>query len=278
MLRPKNEAPRGILHRRSDAPLAGYARYWPDADLAPYIEHLWTVEWDLDAPHTSEVLTHPSFQLVVEQDASALAGVFTGRYRRVKQGKGRVLGVKFHPGAIRPWIGRPASEYADRTVPLREPFGEEAEALERRALSQGSHAEAFAVIQEFLRSRRPPHDPTIELVSAIVRRVAADRTIVRVEQLVTGCAIPLRRLQRLLGDYVGVGPKWIIQRYRLHEAAERIAAGGVRDFAALAFDLGYSDQAHFIRDFRRLVGYSPASYARSLATPPAGADRPGPVR
>jgi len=68
----------------------------------------------------------------------------------------------------------------------------------------------------------------------------------------------------LFDDYVGVSPKWVIQRYRLHEAAERIARGGVEDFADLALELGYADQAHFIRDFKKLVGRSPAEYARSL--------------
>ena len=36
---------------------------------------------------------------------------------------------------------------------------------------------------------------------------------------------------------------------------------GERSLAALADDLGYADQAHFSRDFRALVGISPAAYA-----------------
>ena len=72
----------------------------------------------------------------------------------------------------------------------------------------------------------------------------------------------MRALQRLFREYVGVSPKWVINRYRLHEALEQIAAGGAIDWSALALDLGYFDQAHFIRDFRRLVGVSPGAYAR----------------
>jgi AraC-like DNA-binding protein len=92
--------------------------------------------------------------------------------------------------------------------------------------------------------------------------VASDRRITRVEQLVRELGVGARRLQRLFDEYVGVSPKWIIQRYRLHEAAERIAAGCANDWATLALDLGYADQAHFIRDFKRLVGLPPAEYAR----------------
>lgn len=74
----------------------------------------------------------------------------------------------------------------------------------------------------------------------------------------------LRQLQRLFREYVGVSPKWVIQRYRLLDAAERVAAGTTIDWADLSLDLGYADQAHFIRDFKKLVGRSPAEYARSV--------------
>ena len=71
-----------------------------------------------------------------------------------------------------------------------------------------------------------------------------------------------RTLQRLFRRHVGVGPKWVLQRARLHDAVDRIDRGGVRDLAALAVELGWFDQAHFTRDFTALVGQSPAAYAR----------------
>ena len=80
-----------------------------------------------------------------------------------------------------------------------------------------------------------------------------------------------RSLQRLFRRYVGVGPKWVLQRYRLHEAAERIADGEGGDWAAFALELGYFDQAHFIKDFKALVGCSPAEYAAICASVAAAA-------
>jgi AraC-like DNA-binding protein len=54
----------------------------------------------------------------------------------------------------------------------------------------------------------------------------------------------------------------VIGRYRLHEAAARLKAGASPDLTALAQDLGYFDQAHFIRDFRRHVGESPGRFIK----------------
>jgi AraC-like DNA-binding protein len=68
---------------------------------------------------------------------------------------------------------------------------------------------------------------------------------------------------RLFAKYVGVSPKRVIQRYRLHEAAERFGqAERSAGYADLALELGHSDQAHFVRDFKAIVGVTPAVYAR----------------
>ena len=92
-----------------------------------------------------------------------------------------------------------------------------------------------------------------------------------VAQLAARHAVSPRTLQRAFADHVGVGPKWVLKRYRMHVAAERIAAGEVGDGVSLALDLGYFDQSHFIRDFTAQIGRAPGAYARACA---AAAGRP----
>jgi len=75
-------------------------------------------------------------------------------------------------------------------------------------------------------------------------------------------------LQRLFSQYVGVSPKWVIQRYRLHEVAERLADDKAVDCTEMALDLVYFDQAHFIKDFKAIVGWTPAEYAKRVAEVP----------
>jgi len=263
MLRPKLVKPRGILHHGLEPVAPGYGRYWPPEDLAPFVEHFWTVAWDVAEPEVHEVLPHPSVQMVLEEGNSLVAGVPTGKFTRRLEGKGRVLGTKFRPGGFRPFLGRAVSGLADQTLLLTEIFGPAGEDLETRALACADPLAGFEIVQDFLRGQRPVPDPAIELVGRIAERAATDRDITRVDHLVQEFGLSARKLQRLFDEYVGVSPKWIIQRYRLHEAAERIATGTVTDGATLAQDLGYADQAHFIRDFKKLVGSSPAEYARA---------------
>jgi AraC-like DNA-binding protein len=72
--------------------------------------------------------------------------------------------------------------------------------------------------------------------------------------------VSVRTVQRLFSQYVGVGPKWVMQRYRLHDAVERLDRRRRYDWTRFALDLGYYDHAHFLRDFRSLVGLTPAAY------------------
>lgn len=76
----------------------------------------------------------------------------------------------------------------------------------------------------------------------------------------------VRSLQRLFSAYVGVSPKWVILRYRIHEALAHATThtDPGTDWATLANDLGYADQAHLIRDFTRTVGVPPAAYAQGV--------------
>jgi AraC-like DNA-binding protein len=85
----------------------------------------------------------------------------------------------------------------------------------------------------------------------------------RSSDVATALDVDMRSLQRRFRHYVGVGPKWVIRRYRLHEAAEQLKAETPPPLADLAASLGYADQAHFARDFKRVVGRTPGSFAAS---------------
>ena len=118
------------------------------------------------------------------------------------------------------------------------------------------------MVERFLNERKTASDPNVERASNIVDEIAENRDIVSVEQVAARWRLGTRTLQQLFSSYVGVGPKWVINRYRLHEAVERLQEGANINFSELATELGYFDQAHFIRDFRTLVGCTPAAYAR----------------
>jgi AraC-like DNA-binding protein len=255
---------RGVLRPVAEGGKLRHERTAACDALAGVVQHFWSVRWDLRGakPFVPETLPHPNVHLVFEDDGANIAGVHTGRFTTQLKDTGWVFGVKFRPGAFRPHLGRSVATLRDRTVPIDEVFGTKGAALARQVSDLGSDAEKAAAVERFLNERMTPSDPNVKRVSHIVDEIAENREIVSVEQVVERARLGKRTLQQLFNSYVGVGPKWVINRYRLHEAVERLQAGAHINFTDLAMELGYFDQAHFIRDFRKLVGCTPAAYMR----------------
>jgi AraC-like DNA-binding protein len=259
--------PRGILRTGPAESPFKLGRRMPSADVAEFVEHFWTVQWDLRGrePQLQETLPHPSVHLTIETDRSRIMGVVRRRFSITLADEGFAFGIKFRPGAFEPFLGAAVSSIADRELPLEAVFGAEGTALDAAIRAVDDTDERADRAEAFLRARLPAPDENRLLARQLVERVLEDRSILRVEDLVQHTGMSVRTLQRLFSRYVGATPKWVIQRYRLHEAAERLASGQDVAGPSLAYDLGYCDQAHFINDFRAIVGVSPAEYARRSA-------------
>jgi AraC-like DNA-binding protein len=240
-------------------------RVAPSADLADAVERHWLVSWELPPGRraTATLLPHPCVNLVHDRGLVAVAGVGTARFSYTFSGTGRVFGVKFRPGAFRPFLGRSVSELTDQTRPLSTLWGSDAADLATDLSAAPDLPTLVATVEQHLRAHWPEPDPVVAEIGGIVHALLHDRTITRVEQVSSRFGIGPRTLQRLFQRYVGVSPKWVLSRYRLHEAAARLAEGAEGSWAAVAAELGYFDQSHFIRDFTRAVGQPPAAYANS---------------
>lgn len=224
------------------------------------------IHWDLRGrdPHVAESLPHPNIHLIFENGGSVVAGVHTHKFSRLLEGEARVFGVKFRPGGFHPFYQAPVSKLADRIIPASRVFGNDLEALEKIVLSSCKEDDKVQAANAFFHARMAKPDPTIAIVGQLVDRILHEPAIKTVDDLVRSAGMGKRSLQRLFSEYVGVSPKWVIRRYRLHELIEKFNSGGKLDWAQLALDLGYFDQAHLINDFKSIVGYSPTEYQKLL--------------
>jgi AraC-like DNA-binding protein len=259
---------RGILRPEAVGRVFSLRRTPPAGDLAHLVERHWVVRWDLGdrPPHRQEVVAHPCVNLVFEPHGAGVFGVQRRRDSRVLRGSGWAVGVKFRPGGFSGFLGRPVHEITDRAVSLPEAFGAGGDRLAAGAASRGDDPPALIALAEaFLRERMPPPDPEVDLVHEVVVDMLTVEPGATVAEIAKRHAVSTRTLQRLFRRHVGVGPKWVLRRYRLQEAAEQLAAGERSDWTRLALDLGYFDHAHFIRDFRAVVGRSPAEYEAQCA-------------
>jgi AraC-like DNA-binding protein len=201
--------------------------------------------------------------LVFEASGAGIFGVDRRLFTRSLSGLGLAFGVRFTAGGFRPFWQAPISQLTDRVVPAARLFGPRAEKTRQAIIGDfdASDGVMAGYAEALLHSVLPERDPLAEQAAALVSRITDDPGLRRVDQLAASSGLTVRTLQRLFADYVGVSPKWVMRRARLHEAAERAGSGEPVDWAALASDLGYADQAHLTRDFTVTIGVPPARYA-----------------
>jgi AraC-like DNA-binding protein len=245
-------------------------RYAPTPELAGLVRRYWMPVWSLPAGQRSEqrVLQYPVCLLVVSHEYDLLVGPSTGLSTQVLEGSGWALGTMLQPAAGVLVRGASVDGLTDRAVPLTEAPGLDGAALVRRIRAavgddpEGRDGQQVAIAAvEAALQRLLPIDEEGELVNAIVEYVEGDSGVQRVGQVCEKFAIGERSLQRLTARRIGLTPKWLIQRRRLQEAAERLTDPDRPDLARVAADLGYADQAHFGRDFRTVTGLTPGEYA-----------------
>lgn len=260
------DQPRGVLVPRFDAGTFSHQRQAPCAALADLVEQYWHVCWDLQEhpPQLQETLPHPSVHLVVEHVLDGIYGVHTARYTRRLEGKGFAFGIKFRPGGFQPFLRGPVATISEQRLALDAVFGCAGPAYAHQIRQCGSADAMMAAAEAFLLATLPAPDANTVRANALVAAIGADPSITTVDLLVARSGLDKRRLQRLFQHYVGVGPKWVIKRYRMHDAVARLQSAAPPPLAQLALDLGYFDQAHFINDFTALVGKPPGEYLRQL--------------
>ena len=265
MLRPEEFARHVELERRPCG-----------AEVARWVENHWSLRWNLPEGtwFPSQVLPHPTCSLTVELgdhprhglptgELLVVTGVTTRRFDVEVRGWGRVVGVRFRPGGLAALSGRLASAWTDRSVPASEVLpAPVCDALADPDLAT-SPEEWEATAERHLADlagRAGDDDPRYDQLLEVVADMLTDRSLLTVGDVAARHGVTPRTLQRLFTRYVGVGPKWVLTRYRMHDAVSDLDEGYDGSLTDLALRYGWYDQAHFTRDFTELVGVTPGQY------------------
>lgn len=257
-------------------------RLAPARHLTGAIRRFWIPVWALPpgAQTVQRVLQYPICLVSVGVDHAHVIGPTTGLSTRTLSGEGWVFGVMFQPAAGELVLGGPVSELTDDIIDLDQAPGLSDRALVgdlREILEEGPDdpERQRAACRRFEVAALPltPIDAEGRLINAVVEYVETHPEVQCVAQVTRRFDLSERTLQRLTARRLGLSPKWLIQRRRLHEAAEAlrgkgtVGVGGTRSLADVAADLGYADQAHFGRDFRAVTGLTPGEFAAEPHAP-----------
>jgi len=251
------------------------ARVQPAPELADVVDWHWVITWDLPpgATFTQVVVPHPVGQVVAERQGFLAYAMPAGATdRRTLAGCGGVVGTKLRPGGYRALLGltHPGERGAVGSADFLGPTAERAGAESLAQAAEGHPDAAVRTVTPLLlaaaeRTRTPRSTAALAALREAFATIADAVPGTTVATLTAELGTTPRTLQRLFADWVGVSPKWVLQRHRVHLAAEMLGRDPGLDLAGLAAAVGYYDQAHFTGDFVRAVGVAPGEYARGCA-------------
>ena len=268
---------RGLVRRRATADAFTTRRYAAGESLAPWIAYFWTVTWDRgDAgPLESTVISFPAMHLTVEwgdagtlrhghpMPATLVHGLISRVFRVTLTGRGGVAGARFRPDGFHAWTGLDVAGLTDSVVPAGDLLGSAIGSLHAGLGPDTDPSGPVERLRTELERCRPATVPAG--VGPVVDRMATDPGLVRVDQVARSVALSERTLQRRFRREVGIGPKWVLSRFRLQEAALALERDPEVDLGALAPQLGFYDQAHLTKTFVEMLGETPSAYAARAA-------------
>jgi AraC-like DNA-binding protein len=169
----------------------------------------------------------------------------------------RYFGVRFIPGIIPGFLEVSAQELIDQQYDFLDVVPDARHIFEQ-VVSLSDFAEQVAVFSRFLQ-RKSMRKPT-QLTAQAVAEICRQKGNIRIKDLEKNLGYCSRTLQRQFLHDTGLSPKAFSRAIRCQSAVYDINHRREIVFSELAFDLGFSDQSHFLREFKRLVSTTPLDY------------------
>jgi AraC-like DNA-binding protein len=174
------------------------------------------------------------------------------------------VGVRFRPGYAMSALGVPASELTDDRIGYASLSADSESDLDTLARLE-SNEERFQAVVALVRRRLLGATGVPLSVRAAVQRITGASGNLRVASLAEDIGITRQALARQFATHVGVAPKTFARVMRTQAALARADAARAAypreiDWSAIACDLGYYDQPHFIDDFKALTGVTPSRW------------------
>ncbi len=235
--------------------------------LSDFVEMMWLAE-DYVQPHSSErLLPTGRMNLILSLDEHGRVGdLAAGAHSRSAildtSRPLSLLGVVFKPGGGFPFFGIPAGELQDSSVPLDALWGRDASVLSEQLLAAASSSAQFQIVESSLRSRlhrAPAPDAAIRYAIDSFKDPMRSPSVAAVVERI---GLSPRRFIAAFRGEVGLTPKVFCRIARFRRVIEGLQRTADVDWATVALDCGYYDQAHFIHDFSEFAGVSPTTYLR----------------
>jgi len=255
----------------------------PAFPLSQYVEFIWRATRSDALPSRQRIYPDGAMALVIHLNRSTatyfvddethtirvplLAGPYSRSFHIDPSQATAVLGILFRPGAARVFFPVAAHELHNADIALSELDPGEADRLLNSVCSAAGEPAQLLAVEQYLMSKLDGAAPLHPAVRYAVRQLSREGGVRSVRKIQLDTGLSHTRFIQLFREHVGLTPKLFCRVRRFRALLDQIKKGLPVNWAELAADCGYFDQAHLIRDFHAFAGITPLEYSRVTPDP-----------
>lgn len=254
-----------------------YQVYTPSPELQPFVKCFWSLEDEAKEDHLKQrVLPDGCMEMIfhygdlysqhfedgssIIQPRSFVFGQITKYIEISPTGISGIISARFLPDGISPFLNMPLTSLENKAVPITELFGEDGKKLEVAVINGTDSQQRIMLIEAFLLSKLTEQKTIDAITKSCVDIIFQSHGQIGLAALADQMNINRRNMERKFTSAIGISPKQLARVARLQATLKMLGQKKFTSLTEIAYENGYYDQAHFIKDFREFTGISPKSF------------------
>jgi AraC-like DNA-binding protein len=206
--------------------------------------------------------------MVEQLPAQYIVPITTKPFEAHSTGATKVVAVKFFPGKFTDFIGQPQDLFEGTTVAASDTdLGEEVKLLHEHMDEVNDPFTQAQLLNEYLLPRIKKIEAPQPFIDWILHQLYPHPELQHIGQLQHHINISDRHLRRLFKEYTGLTAQAFIKLIRFYRAYFMLLSGKYISLTQIAYDAGYFDQSHMIRDFKSIMRSNPSTYIKQQNHP-----------
>lgn len=172
-----------------------------------------------------------------------------------------IFSVLFKPQGAMMFFSLPLNELTNNSVSLNDIAGKDAFLLEDQIENAYTMRERVEYLESFLLKKlleKEYYD--FKRINSIIQKIVSLGGEISVDEMSREACLSNKQLERKFSKYVGMTPKQYLKIVRFQKSLKTKEMNPKLNLTTLAYDCGYYDQAHFIKDFKNITGMTPKSF------------------
>jgi AraC-like DNA-binding protein len=253
-----------------------YQQYEPSQELQPFIKCFWSLEAPVSVPGEKQrIVPDGCMEMIfhygdlyqqffedgsyITQPRCFVFGQITSPLEIAPTGVSGIIAARFHPDGFAPFTSMPIAEMENKAVVLSLLF-DDANSFEQKVLAGKTNEERIKIIETFLLNKLSTPEAADRIARTSIEILLNHKGNMPVDELAEQLNINRRQLERKFSAAIGVSPKQFSKLIRLQATLKLLEQKKFTSLTSLAYENGYYDQAHFIKDFKEFTGVSPKEF------------------